>query len=98
MESVTARGGWVRGAGCLKPPVDLGLDECRVVEQSEHAAPDELVDLGQAHGPVIADAAFGATVPVGARAAVVLAQDPVLAARRAAVVRVAALSADEDPL
>jgi hypothetical protein len=98
LERVLAGGRGVRGAEGLEPPVDLGSDQCRVIEQSEHAAPDELVDLGQAHRPVIADAAFGAAVPVGARAAVVLAQDPVLAARRAAVVRVAALAAGEDPL
>ncbi len=66
LERVTARGGWVRGAECLEPAVDLGLDQCGVVEQSEHTGPDELVDLGQADGPVIADAAFGAAVAVGA--------------------------------
>ena len=66
MERVTARGGWVRRAECLESAVDLGLDQCRVVEQSEHTGPDELVDLAQADGPVIADAPFGAAVPVGA--------------------------------
>lgn len=91
-------GGRVRGAHRLKPAVDLGLDQCRVFEQPEHSAPDELVDLCEADRPVLADAPFGAAMPVGARAAVVLAQLPVLAARRAAVVGVAAVPADEDSL
>jgi hypothetical protein len=46
LERVAARGRGVRGTECLQPPIDLGLDQCRIVEQSEHAAPDELVDLG----------------------------------------------------
>jgi hypothetical protein len=74
-ECVTACRGWVRGAEGLEPPVDLGLDQCRVVQQSEHAAPEELIDLWQPDRPVLAGAAFGAAVPVGARAAVVLAQE-----------------------
>jgi hypothetical protein len=98
LDRVTTRGGRVRGAESRKPAVDLGLDQCRVVEQSEDPRPDELVDLCQADRPVLADAAFGTAVPVGARAAVVLAQDPVWAARRAAVVGIAAFAADEDPL
>jgi hypothetical protein len=97
LERVTASGRGVRGAEGLQPPADLGLDQRWVVEQSEHAFPDELVDLWQADGSVLADAAFGAAVPVGAGAAVVLAQEPVLVPRRAAVVRVAALTAGEDP-
>jgi hypothetical protein len=66
LERVTTRGGGMRGAECLKPAIDLGLDQCRVVEQAEHPAPDQFVDLWQAHGPVVTDAAFGTAVPVGA--------------------------------
>ena len=76
LERVAAYAGGVCGAQRLEPPVDLRLDQCRVVEQLQHPRPDELVDLREADGPVLADASFGAAVPVGARAAVVLAQDP----------------------
>jgi hypothetical protein len=98
LECVATPGGWVRGAHRLQSAVDLGLDQGRVLQQFEHPAPDELVDLREADGPVVADPSFGAAVAVGAGAAVVLAQDPVLAARRAAVVGIAAVAADEDPL
>ncbi len=98
LERVPTPGSRVRRTHRLKPAIDLGLDQCRVLEQPEHSAPDELVDLCEADRSVLADAPFGAAVAVGARAAVVLAQLPVLAARRAAVVRVAAVATDEDPL
>ncbi len=62
LERVTTGGGRMRGSERLKPPVDLGLDQRGVVEQSEHPGPDELVDLRQADGPVLADAAFGTAV------------------------------------
>ena len=66
LERVAASAGGVLGAQRLEPPVDLRLDQCRVVEQLQHARPDELVDLGEADGAVLADASFGAAVPVGA--------------------------------
>jgi len=45
-ERVAALAGGVRVAQCREPPLDLGLDQAWVVEQSEHAGPDQLVDLG----------------------------------------------------
>ncbi|MGH2871862.1 MAG: hypothetical protein ACRDL5_05310, partial [Solirubrobacteraceae bacterium] len=56
LERVATPGGRVRGAHRLEPAVDLCLDQGGIVEQTEHAVPDELVDLGQADGPVLADA------------------------------------------
>ncbi len=98
LERVSSAGGGVRRAHRLESAVDFGLDQRGVFEQREHAGPDELVDLRQPDRSVLADASFGAAVAVGARAAVVLAKLPVLAAGRAAVVRVPALATDEDPL
>jgi hypothetical protein len=66
LQRVATPGGRVGGAHRLQPAVDLGLDQGRVLQQSEHATPDELVDLGEADGPVLADASLRATVTVGA--------------------------------
>src|SRR5204863_5556615 len=71
LERVATSGGRVCRAHRLEPAVDFGLDQVRVVEQSEHPGPDELVDLREADRPVLADAAFGAAVTVGARATVI---------------------------
>ena len=98
LERVPTPSGRVRRAHRFKPPVDLGLDQRRVLQQSENSGPDELVDLGQTDRPVVTDTPFGPAVAVGARAAVVLAQHPVRAAGRAAVVGIAAMAAYEDPL
>jgi hypothetical protein len=66
LQRVTLACGGVCLAECGEPPVDFGFDQARVLEQVEYAGPDELVDLGQADGPVPADTSFGAAVPVGA--------------------------------
>jgi hypothetical protein len=66
LERVPTPGGWVRCPHHLKAAIDLGLDQSRVLEQPEHPGPDELVDLGEADRSVLADATFGAAVPVGA--------------------------------
>ena len=98
LEPVAAAGGGVLAAERLEPPVDLGLDQLRVLEQREHLGPDRLVDLVDANGASGAYAALTASEAVGARAAVVVVHVPGLAAGGAAVVGVAALAADEDPL
>ena len=98
LEPVAAVAGGVLGAERLEPPVDLGLDQLGVLQQREHLGPDRLVDLVDANGASGADASLGAAEAVGARAAVVVVHDPGLAAGGAAVVGVAALAADEDPL
>lgn len=98
LQSLAAAAGGVGGAQRGQPPLYLGLDQGGVFEQREHLRPDELVGVGQADGAVAADTAFRATRAVGAGAAVVLAEDPVGASCRAAVVGIAALAADEDPL
>lgn len=62
-----ALAGWMGRVERLKPAIDLGLDQGRVVEQREHRAPDELVDLAHPRGPVVAHASLGATRAVGPR-------------------------------
>ena len=66
LERVPTPGGRVRRTHRLKAAVDLGLDQCRVLEQPEYSGPDELVDLCEADRSVLADAPFGAAVAVGA--------------------------------
>ena len=98
LEPVAAAGSGVLAAERLEPPVDLGFDQLRVLQQREHLGPDRLIDFVDANGASGADPALGASEAVSARAAVVVMQVPGLAACRAAVVGVAALAADEDPL
>jgi hypothetical protein len=98
LEPVAAAGSGVLAAERLEPPVDLGLDQLGVLQQREHLGPDRLIDLVNANGASGADPALGASEAVSARAAVVVMHVPGLAARRAAVVGVAALAADEHPL
>ena len=98
LQSVAAAGGGVLGAERLEPPFDLGLDQLGVLEQREYLGPDRLVDLLDANGASGAHPSLGAAEAVGARAAVVVVDVPGLAAGGAAVVGVAALAADEDPL
>ncbi|HXZ85563.1 MAG TPA: hypothetical protein VEI82_08745, partial [Myxococcota bacterium] len=98
LQSLAAVAGGVLGAEALEPPLDLGLDQRWVVEQTQHVAPDELVELLQARWPVAAHLPVQAARAVGARAAVVVV-DAALAGRRlAAVVGIAAARAHDDPL
>ena len=98
LETVSAVAGWVLSAQRLKPALDLGLDQLGVLEQREHLRPNRLVDLVDADLPSVAHASLGAAEAIGSGAAVVVVNDPGLAAGGAAVVGVAALAADEDAL
>jgi hypothetical protein len=98
LEPVAAAGGGVLAAQRLEPPLDLCLDQLRVLQQREHLGPDRLIDLVDPHGTSGADPTLRAAEAVRARAAVVVVHGPGLAARGAAVVGVAALAADEDSL
>jgi len=98
LEAFAAVAGWVLGAEGCEPPLDLGLNQLGVLKQREYLRPDELVDLFDANGASGADAPFWAAEAVGSRAAVVVVDVPGLAAGGAAVVGVAALAADQDPL
>ncbi len=66
LERLATSGGGVRCTHRLKPAIDLGLDQRGVLQQSEHPSPYELVDLGDADWPVLADAALGSAVPIRA--------------------------------
>ena len=90
--------GWVRGAERLEAPLDFGLDQLGVLQQREYLGPDELVDLFDANRPSGAHPSLWPAEAVSARAAVVVVHVPGFAAGGAAVVGVAALAADQDPL
>jgi len=81
LEPVAAAGGGVLAAERLELPVDLGVDQLRILEQREHLGPDRLIDLVDANGASGADPALGASEAVSARAAVAVVHVPGLAAR-----------------
>ena len=46
--------GWVGGASCDEAAVEFLLDQHRVLEQSDHLGPDDLIEQILAHHAVIA--------------------------------------------
>jgi hypothetical protein len=98
LEAVAAVAGRMLGAERLEPPLDLCLDQLGVLKQREHLRPDRLVDLFDPDGAGCTDPPFRPAEAVGSRAAVIVVDVSGFAAGGAAVVGVAALAADQDPL
>ena len=65
-EPVAAASGGVFAAERPEPPVDLGLDQLRVLQQREHLGPDRFINLVDANGTSGAHPSFGTAEAVGA--------------------------------
>ena len=62
---------WIGGAGRLQSPVDLGADHCRILEQADHFAPDDVIEQVLAHRPTVAHRSVEMAPGVGTQAAVI---------------------------
>ncbi len=55
LEARAAVDGWVGGAKCREPPLDLRFDRRGVLQQREHPGTDQLVHLGHADPAIVAN-------------------------------------------
>ena len=62
---------WIGGAGRLQSPIDLGADQCRILEQADHFAPDDVIEQVLAHRPTVAQRPVEMAPGVGTQAAVI---------------------------